>query len=60
LITSNLQYQAIYKQDNNKVTVIRRYVENYPTTVCGNAENEEAKAIYDVMQRDFRSYVLFD
>jgi transglutaminase-like putative cysteine protease len=59
-MNSNLKYQAIYKQDNNQVTVIRRYEENYPTTVCGNAENEEAKAVYEVMQRDFRSYVLFD
>jgi hypothetical protein len=58
--TSNLKYKSSYKKERNKIYILKHYEESHPKGVCGNDENEQHKALYKVMQRDFRSQIFYE
>ena len=54
------QYTAKYILKENKLEVSRELVSQYPTRVCGEAENEVDKKFFQVFQRDMRAQVIYE
>lgn len=54
------QYSATYTLGENKLVVNRELVTQYPTMVCGEAENEMDKKFFPVFQRDMRAQVMYE
>ena len=54
------QYTAKYILNENKLEVSRELVSQYPTRVCGEAENEVDKKFFQVFQRDMRAQVIYE
>lgn len=54
------RYNATYRLNGRKLDIKRDLIYQYPSMVCGNAENEEDKALFKVMQRDLRAQVLYE
>lgn len=54
------QYTATYTLKENKLEISRELVNQYPTMVCGEAENEMDKKFFPVFQRDMRAQVIYE
>lgn len=55
-----IQYTATYMLKGNKLEISRELVNQYPTMVCGEAENEMNKRFFPVFQRDMRAQVIYE
>lgn len=54
------QYTATYLLKKNKLEISRELVNQYPTMVCGEAENEMDKKFFPIFQRDMRAQVIYE
>ena len=55
-----VRYTATYLLNENKLKVSRELIQQYPTMVCGEAENEMDKKYFPVFQRDMRAQVVYE
>lgn len=56
----SVRYTSSYILKENKLEVSREFVQQYPTMVCGEAENEMDKKFFPVFQRDMRAQVIYE
>jgi transglutaminase-like putative cysteine protease len=55
-----VQYNATYLLKANMLEINRELVQQYPTMVCGEAENDLDKKFFPVFQRDMRAQVIYE
>ena len=55
-----VQYTATYILSGDKLQINRDLVQQFPTMVCGEAENEKDKKFFPVFERDIRTQVIYE
>jgi hypothetical protein len=56
----SVRYTSSYILKEGKLEVSREFVQQYPTMVCGEIENELDKKFFPVFQRDMRAQVIYE
>lgn len=54
------RYIATYRLNGNMLEVKRELRVEYPGMVCGNAENELRKELYQIVRQDWRAQVIYE
>ena len=55
-----VKYTATYKLSGEYLKISRDLVQQFPSMVCGEAENEKDKKFFPVFERDMRAQVIYE
>ena len=55
-----VKYTATYSLTGDYLKISRALVQQFPTMVCGEAENEKDKKFFPVFERDMRAQVIYE
>lgn len=54
------RYQALYRLRDNEIKVLRIFESNHQSSVSGGAFGQSRNALFNVLQHDLRSQVLYE